>query len=179
MNGYSAQAGAATTAPPIPGLDQGNPAVSNRPAPPGGAVVGPGQPGGPPGVIAGTPEQIRDQIREQIQNMAREGTMPVINIPPDFVQNAVPRGAVDITYAFFTMIAFIIVGLPLARAFARRMDARSQALASGAADLRPSIEQLQQSVDAMSLEMERITEAQRFQSKLLAGREKEAVRLER
>ena len=105
--------------------------------------------------------------------------MPVINVPSDFVRNAVPQGAVDISVAFFSMFAFIIVGLPLARAFARRMDRRSEALASGAGSVGPQIEQLQQSVDAMAIELERITEAQRFQSKLMAGKTEEPAKLAR
>jgi hypothetical protein len=36
------------------------------------------------------------------------------------------------------------------------------------------LEQLQQSVDAIAIEVERIAEAQRFSAKLLAGREAEA-----
>jgi hypothetical protein len=36
------------------------------------------------------------------------------------------------------------------------------------------LEQLQQSVDAIAIEVERITEAQRFNTKLLAGREQES-----
>jgi len=36
------------------------------------------------------------------------------------------------------------------------------------------LEQLQQSVDAIAIEVERIAEAQRFSAKLLAGRETEA-----
>lgn len=113
----------------------------------------------------------REKLREDIRALVRDskGGSPVINVPPDFVRNAVPQGAVDISIAFFFMIGAIIVGLPLARAFARRMDSRSQRIAQ-APDIRPQIEALQQSVDAMALELERITEAQRFQSKLMAGK---------
>ena len=179
MNGLLVQAGGAGgggTAPAIPGLEQGNPAVSNRPVQ---APANPAAPGAPGTLIMGTPEQIRNQIRDVVREAARDGTMPVINLPSDFIRNAVPTGAVDIASGFFFMIAFIVVGLPLARAFGRRMDARSQALTSGNTGLRPAIDQLQQSVDAMSIEMERITEAQRFQAKLLTDRPKEQVRLER
>jgi hypothetical protein len=162
-------------------MEQGNPSVG-RPAPPqgaggsggaGGAATAPATPQAPQ-----TPQQLRDQLRNQIRNSVRDGN-PQIIIPPDLMRNVVPQGAVDISIAMFVAIAFVIVGLPIARAFARRMDSRSQAIGSGAQNIAPQIVQLQDSVDAMALELERITEAQRFQSKLLAGREEEPARLQR
>jgi len=141
----------------------------------------PGQAAAPAAVVQPlTAQQIRDQLRNDIRNGVRNGGSPTINIPSDFnLRNAVPQGAVDISLAFFITIGFCVVGLPLARAFARRMDRRSDALASGANTLAPQIEQLQQSVDALAIEMERITEAQRFQSKLMAGKAEEPAKLAR
>ena len=162
------------TGPAIPGMEQGNPSVGRPAAPQAPSSNAP--------VVVGTPQtaqQIRKQIQDQIRTGIRNGGGPQIVIPPDFVRNAVPQGAVDISIAMFVMIAFVIVGLPIARAFARRMDSRSQAIGSGAQNIGPQIVQLQDSVDAMALELERITEAQRFQSKLLAGREEEPARLQR
>ena len=167
--------GTAKVAPPIPGLDQGNPAQSNRPAPPA-------DPGQAPAVVGQplTTQQIRDQIRNDIRNSVRNGGTPVINIPQDFnLKNAVPQGAVDISVAMFTMMAVIIVGLPLARALGRRLDSQNQHRLSGASNIGPQLEQLQQSVDAMAIELERITESQRFQSKLMAGKVEEPAKLVR
>ena len=130
------------------------------------------------GAPALTPQQAREQLRNQIRDGVRNGGDPQIIIPPNIMQDAVPKGAVDISLAFFLMIGAIVVGLPLARAFARRMDAKSQAIASGASSLGPQIAQLQESVDTMAIELERISEAQRFQSKLMAGKgESEPARL--
>ena len=141
----------------------------------------PGQAAAPAAVVQPlTAQQIRDQLRNDIRNGVRNGGNPTINIPSDFnLRNAVPQGAVDISLAFFITIGFCVVGLPLARAFARRMDRRSDALASGTNTLAPQIEQLQQSVDALAIEMERVTEAQRFQSKLMAGKAEEPAKLAR
>ena len=172
--------GTAATAPPIPGLEQGNPSVTNRPAQAPGATAGTPQ-ASPPGQPQ-TPQEIRDLIREQIRQSIRDGGTPVINVPDRIdVRNAVPQGAVDISIAFFVMMAVIFVGTQLARALARRMDAENQRKISGGNEIAPQIEQLQQSVDAMSIELERITEAQRFQSQLLAGKAKEpeAAKLQR
>lgn len=120
-------------------------------------------------------DQIRDQIRTDIRGVVRGTTQPQIVIPNDFT-NAVPRGAVEISIAFFVTIGAIIIFAPLVRAFARRSDARVRALEASAHELQPHIAQLQDSVDAMAIELERISEAQRFQSKLLAGNQSEPAR---
>ena len=162
------------TGPAIPGMEQGNPSVGRPAAPQAPSSNAP--------VVVSRPQtadQIRNQIQDQIRTGIRNGGNPQIVIPSDFVRNAVPQGAVDISIAFFVTIAAIVVLLTLARAVARQADRKSQALASGAQNIAPQLAQLQDSVDAMALELERITEAQRFQSKLLAGREEEPARLQR
>ena len=122
-------------------------------------------------------EQLRNDLRQQIRNSVQNGTAPVINLPPDFVRNAVPTGAVQISIAFFVTIAAMVIFTPLARAAARRSDAKIREAEETARNLHPQLHQLQESVDAMAIELERISEAQRFQAKLLAG--KEPARVER
>jgi hypothetical protein len=91
--------------------------------------------------------------------------------PPAYdANNIIPPQAVDISLAFFFTIAFCVVGYPLARAFARRMDRRGEIKGATGPDLTPHIRQLQDSVDAMAIELERISEGQRFTAKLLAER---------
>ena len=123
-----------------------------------------------------TPQQLRDRIRADVQNAIRNGRDQQINFPDrvDF-RNAVPEGAVIISVAFFVSIAATIIFAPLARAVARRVDRQSEAALKGATDLSPRLTQLQDSVDTMAMEVERISEAQRFQSKLLAERVKEPI----
>ena len=175
MNGQVAQSATAKTIPPIPVREQGTRQGSNSPAPASANPPAPSAPGA--AVYTGTPQQIRDQITSEIRAALRNGGNPQIVVPNDFLRNVVPTGAVNISIAMFVTIGFIIVMLPVARAFARRMDSRSRQVAGGGAELRPAIEQLQQSVDAMAIEVERITEAQRFQSRLMAERAKEPARL--
>lgn len=163
QGGGSGGAGGATPRPP-----QSPPATPATPGSAGEPIVVT-VPTGPR-----TADQIRTDIQNQIRNGIRYGGNPQINIPPDFnFRNAVPYGAVDISIAFFITIAVIIVGLPIARALGRRMDTDNQERLSGAKTIGPQIQQLQESVDAMALELERISESQRFQSKLMAGKEKE------
>jgi hypothetical protein len=65
------------------------------------------------------------------------------------------------------LAAIVILG-PFVRMYARRSE-RTAAMASStdALALQQQIQHLQQSVDAMCVEVERISESQRFQSKLL------------
>ena len=92
---------------------------------------------------------------------------------PGFIfRPAVPPGAVTISIAFFVMLAFIVVGLPLARAWARRMDRNS----AGArplpfpSDVTDRLERIEHAVESVAIEVERISEGQRFTTKLLTDR---------
>lgn len=81
---------------------------------------------------------------------------------------AILRESQPIVGMAMVMVVAIFVGFPLVRMFARRMERRTELGAVRAQDLMPQIRQLQESVDAMALELERISEAQRFQAKLMA-----------
>ena len=77
-----------------------------------------------------------------------------------------------IPIVMFTMIPVTVIGAPIARAIARRID---RGTASHGADRLPSevdarLERMEQAIDAIAVEVERIAEGQRFTSKLLAGR---------
>jgi len=85
------------------------------------------------------------------------------------VRDVVPRGAVQMTYALSAAFALIIVGLPIARAFARRMDRRT-ATKGIAAELQTRLDAMDRNIDTVAVELERVSEGQRFTSKLLAER---------
>jgi hypothetical protein len=76
---------------------------------------------------------------------------------------------------FFAMVATIAVGAPLARAFARRMERDSKTKI--APEVTSRLERIEQAVDAIAIEVERISEGQRFTTKLLTERASEASRL--
>lgn len=101
----------------------------------------------------------------------RDGIAQTIVVPSRLLQNTIPQQAVDISIAFFLVVAFIIVGLPLARAFARRMDKRGGGAPQLSAEVSSQLAQLNQSVDAIALEVERISEGQRYTTRLLSERE--------
>ncbi len=74
------------------------------------------------------------------------------------------------------LLTIVILG-PFARMWARRLGNRGDrhavgVVGSNALLLQQQLQQLQQSVDAMSVEVERIGESQRFQSKLLHDKQR-------
>lgn len=93
-----------------------------------------------------------------------------VALPPQVMPLA--RMAQETALGLVGLIAAIFILGPFARMFARRMERKAEM--KGAVDqnrvLHEQIGQLQQSIDAMSLEVERIGESQRFQSKLLVER---------
>jgi hypothetical protein len=91
-------------------------------------------------------------------------------LPPEILPLA--QMAKDTALGLMGILAVIVIVGPFARMFARRMGKRDELNAAGqnANQLQSQLLQLQQSVDAMSLEVERISESQRFQSKLLNER---------
>jgi hypothetical protein len=80
--------------------------------------------------------------------------------------------------SLFAMIAVVAVGTPLVRALARRWD-REGGTPRIPAEVSARLERMEQAIDAMAVEVERVAEGQRFMTKLLAERPKEAARLVR
>ena len=76
-----------------------------------------------------------------------------------------PPQIVDISIAFFIMCAVMVIGWPLARAFGRRLERRSDVPAVAAASSE-QLNRIEQAVEAMAIEVERISESQRFIAKL-------------
>jgi hypothetical protein len=61
------------------------------------------------------------------------------------------------------------IGVPIARAIAQRLE-QPRDVRTSAIETLQRLEALQQSVEAIAVEVERISEAQRFTTKLLADR---------
>jgi hypothetical protein len=105
------------------------------------------------------------QLRAEIEAARAQGIRE-IRVEPNF-QDTIPPQAVDISVAFFAMLAFIIVGLPLARAFARRMDRKGESAAS-ASDVAPRLDRIEQAIEAVAIEVERVSEGQRYTTKAIS-----------
>ncbi len=89
------------------------------------------------------------------------------------IRDVVPRGAVQISYAVAASVAFVFIGWPIARAFARWLGRRgtaSQQSAQLSAAVQARLDAMDRNIDTVALEMERVSEGQRFTNKLLAER---------
>ncbi len=144
-----------------------------------------------------TRDQIREQIRQTVRDAqiaaeeaakdARQASgraerqsiviaPPVPPAPPGvpgtgvavYRDNMIPPQVEAISIAFFVMIAAIVIGLPIMRALARRIDRGTPKPAALPAEMRAHLDQISHSVDAIAIEVERISEGQRFTTKMLA-----------
>lgn len=158
--------GAKATIPPIPKVDAGAAAAPSA------------------------RDQVRKVIRDAVndartdaRNAARTPASPQApgspagipsTTPPrgefNFNNDDIPPQVMNVISMSMTFVAVIVLGLPIVRMIARRFDRKTDGLKFAAPDLTPQLRQLQDSVDAMAIEVERISEGQRFTSKLLAER---------
>ena len=74
-----------------------------------------------------------------------------------------------IPIVLFTCLTVVAIGMPLAKAFARRME-RAPLQPSLPTDVTARLERMEQAIDSIAIEVERISEGQRFTTKLLAER---------
>lgn len=95
------------------------------------------------------------------------------------IRDVVPRGAVQIAWAIPAALSILVIWWPLSRAVIRwinRKHVSNQEAAALEARLRDRFETLERNLDTVAVEMERLSEGQRFTNKLLAERaEKERV----
>jgi hypothetical protein len=95
----------------------------------------------------------------------------MLQVPPDVI----PAGAIEISEAFFVTIAVIALGIPLIRAFTRRLERGAPPPAQVSPEVLSRLERIEQGVEAVAVEVERIAEAQRFSAKLMAEMQKNAL----
>ena len=69
----------------------------------------------------------------------------------------------------FASVPVMVIGVPIARAFARRME-RESSTPQLSADVTARLERMEHAIDSIAVEVERISEGQRFTTKLLSER---------
>ena len=89
------------------------------------------------------------------------------SMPPNFPTDMPPRVQETVLMLFVTM-AVIAIGVPLARAFGRWLDRRGSRPPALPADATARLQRIEEIVETMSVEVERISEGQRFTSRLMA-----------
>lgn len=74
---------------------------------------------------------------------------------------------------FFSTVVVLAIGVPLVRAYVRRSEQRGL-LPSSDPQVADRLSRIEQAVDAMAIEVERVAEGQRFVTRLLAERPERA-----
>ena len=112
-------------------------------------------------------EQLRDAENELRQAQGQARYTPMVGVPPAFPSPGIPAGAMDIAIGFCITLVVIIVGWPISRALGRRIERRgaSQAVDAGVTE---RLQRIEQAVEAVAIEVERISESQRYLAKIQA-----------
>ena len=101
-----------------------------------------------------------------------------IVIPTGQPFNVISPQVYDLMMAFFVMVAFIAVGIPLARAFGRRAEKRTVEMAPSP-ELAAQLQRLEHGMEAMAIEIERISESHRYIARLESERRADSALLAR
>ena len=148
-------------------------------------------------------DQLREQIKQSVQQATTEARDAVkqaqqdaqaaraqgitiqtgapgapVGIPTVAIRNMpfdrdMPPRVKDVSIAFIVMFAGIIIALPIMRAIGKRIERGAPAPVAIPAQMQAQMEHLMQSVDAIAIEVERISEGQRFATKLLTEKKSE------
>lgn len=96
--------------------------------------------------------------------------------PPPFpFPNDIPPMALEAIKNVLTTIIVIALGIPVIRAFTRRLIDRPPVVPPLPADVQNRLERIEQAVEAVAIEVERISESQRYLTKLMAPSEAKAL----
>jgi small-conductance mechanosensitive channel len=116
--------------------------------------------------LAGAQQSLREaeEALRAVQQQTRDVPFVYTGQPPND-RPVIPGEAVDIAIGFFVTCSVIIVGWPISRALGRRFERRGAqpTLESGMSE---QLQRIEQSVEAIAIEVERISESQRFLAKL-------------
>jgi hypothetical protein len=88
--------------------------------------------------------------------------------PSEPRRKALPDGLVDMMGIIFGAVTVMSLGTPLVKAWARRFEKRTEFKQQALVEQR--LAAIEQAIDSVAVEVERISEGQRFTSKLLADR---------
>ena len=120
--------------------------------------------------------QLRGELARANAELARAGFDGQLKVPNVIVEPRSNRDAMirrEETMVFTGLMAVLVVVMvvfyPIARAFGRRLERGKQGDASGV-DTAAQLQRIEHAVEAMAVEIERLSEGQRFTTKLLASR---------
>lgn len=94
----------------------------------------------------------------------------VLQVPPDL-----PPGIIEVAQSFFTMVAAIALGIPIIRMITKRFERAPLPPPQSSPDVIARLERIEQAVESVAIEVERIAEAQRFSAKLMAEQQQQRI----
>ena len=85
-------------------------------------------------------------------------------------QGDIPPEAIPIVNSFFLTIAVVALGIPIIRALTKRWERGAQRPLPPSPEITTRLERIEQAVDTIAIEVERISEGQRFVTRIMAER---------
>lgn len=165
--------------PPIPQTPSQVGGRTAAPAPEGSRVSPPTQSADAP--VTGTSSVEQDALRNaeialqnaiEAQINAGRAVTTGTGVPR---QEQIPPEVIPIVGIVFGSLTVMLLGYPIIRFITRVIEKRLDRSALPASEVNAQLRTLQNSLDTMAIEIERISEAQRFQAKLMADRERVAL----
>jgi len=80
-----------------------------------------------------------------------------------------------VPFGFFGMVIVVSIGVPLVRGLVKRWERKDAAAPAIPSDVTARLERMEAGIEAIAIEVERISEGQRFTTKLLSEREAHAI----
>jgi hypothetical protein len=100
-------------------------------------------------------------------------------INPTLLVQDIPPEVMHMADSFFVTVGVLALGIPIVRALIRRWERGAQLPAPPSAEMTSRLERIEQGVEAIAIEVERIAEAQRYAAKLLTEQQKSLSSLPR
>jgi hypothetical protein len=123
--------------------------------------------------IAQEAGQIRDKVIQVRNNERAQQGLSGTTQAGDLSWLDVPPRAQHLAEEFLAAIVVVVLVGPILRAVIRRFERKAEMRpAPLPPNFEPTLRQLQDTMDAMSIEIERISEGQRFMAKVIGDREK-------
>jgi hypothetical protein len=105
-------------------------------------------------------------ITSNVQGEAATVTVPPV--PSAARRKALPDGLVEMMGIIFGAVTVMSLGTPLVKAWARRFERRHEVQQN--AQIEQRLAAIEQAIETVAVEVERISEGQRFTTKLLADK---------
>jgi len=99
-------------------------------------------------------------------------------MPATLIVQDIPPEVMHMADSFFVTVGVLALGIPIVRAIIRRWERGAQLPPPAPPEITSRLERIEQAVEAIAIEVERIAEAQRYSAKLLTEQQKRLPRVD-